>query len=176
MGELPALDELKQLLALTEQCAAQARVAKQQAQRFAQHYKANAEQFRKRAVSSHFPEIRERLLRIAASNERLCDIAEGILVSAEAKGEAIPPEPLLKPSRGAPVRSTEDPVSQARRHIAEAEARIERQEALIARLLESGRHIFLAEQANEILSTLKQTHRLARDHLEFELKKRPRCT
>jgi hypothetical protein len=176
MGELPALDELKQLLALTEQCAAQARVAKQQAQRFAQHYKANAEQFRKRAVSSHFPEIRERLLRIAASNERLCDIAEGILATAEARGDAVPPEGFLQPPLQTANRPTEDPISQARRHVAEVEARIERQEALYARLLDSGRHISLAEQAGEILSTLKQTHRLARDHLEFELKKRPRST
>jgi len=169
----PALDELKELLALTEQCAAQARIAKQQAQRFAQHYKVNAEQFRKRAARSHFPEIRARLLRIAASNERLCDLAEGVLVTAEAKGDTVACNPLLKPPQATAVRPTEDPVSQARRHVAEAEVRIERQEALIARLSYRGRHVSLAEQANEILSTLKQTHRLARDHLELELKKHP---
>ena len=169
----PALDELKKLLALTEQCAAQARIAKQQAQRFAQHYKVNAEQFRKRAARSHFPEIRARLLRIAASNERLCDLAEGILVTAEAKDGTIAREPLLQPLQETIIKPTEDPISQARRHVAEAARRIERQEALIARLLNSDKHIFLAEQANEILSTLKQTYRLARDHLELELKKHP---
>ena len=53
-----ALDELKELLAKTEQCAAQALIAKQQAQKYAQHYRANAEELRKQAARSRFPEIR----------------------------------------------------------------------------------------------------------------------
>jgi len=173
MSELSALDELKQLLALTEQCAAQARAAKEQAQKFAEHFKVSAEQFRKQAARSPFPEIQARLLRIAASNERLCNIAEGILVTVEAKGDTIAPESLLQPPQQTTIRPIEDAVSQARRHVAEGEARIERQEALVVRLLNSRKHISLAEQASDILSTLKQTHRLARDHLEFELKKHP---
>jgi hypothetical protein len=173
MGEWSALDELKQLLALTEQCAAHARAAKQQVQRFSEHYKVNAEQFRKQAALSYFPEIRERLLRIAASNERLWNIAKGIPITAEAKDEASQPEPLSKPPQDATIRRAEDSVSQARRHVAEGKARIERQEALIARLYYSGKHISLAGQADVILTTLKQTHQLACDHLELELKKHP---
>jgi len=55
--------------------------------------------------------------------------------------------------------------------LADAETRIERQEALVARLAYSSKHLSLAGQANEILCTLKQTLRLARHHLEFKLKK-----
>lgn len=109
-------------------------------------------------------------MRIAASNERLCNIAEGTRATAEAEGDAISLEPLTPPQQTT-IKPTEDPVSQARRHVAEAEARIERQEALVAGLSHSGEHIFLAEQAIEILLTLKQTHRLARDHLALETKK-----
>jgi|SRR6516162_1508503 len=165
-----ALDELKELLAITEQCTAQALMAKQQAQKYAQHYRASAEEFRKQAARSRFPEIRARLLRIAASNERLCNIAEGADDRAEAEGNAEPQEPV-KLSPQTTIKRTEDPVSQARRHVAEAEARIGRQEALIARLSDSNKHVALANEAREILTTLKQTLRLARDHLALELKK-----
>jgi len=161
-------DELKELLALTEQCAAQARAAKQQAQKYATHFKANSEEFRKLAARSPFPEIQARLLRIAASNERLSNIAEGTHTTAQTEDHTV----TAVPSRHeAAVRRTEDPVSQARRHVAEAEARIERQEALVAMLSDSSKHLSLAGQAKEILSTLKQTLRLARDHLEYELSK-----
>ena len=46
-----ALDELKELLAKTEQCAAQALIAKQQAQKYAQHYRDNAEVLEPRNIS-----------------------------------------------------------------------------------------------------------------------------
>ena len=46
-----ALDELKELLAKTEQCAAQALIAKQQAQKYAQHYRANAVVLEPRNIS-----------------------------------------------------------------------------------------------------------------------------
>jgi hypothetical protein len=167
MTMLSVLDEVKALVAVTEQCAAQARVAKQQAQRYAQHYKVYAEQFRKLAARSPFPEIQGRLLRIAAFNERLGAIAEGALPAVQTEDHAVTPITLRDE---AAVRRTEDPVSQARRHVAEAEARIERQEALAARLSYRGKYISLAGQAREILSTLQQTLRLARDHLELELK------
>jgi hypothetical protein len=167
MRPLSTFGELKELLAMTEECAAQARMAKQQAQRYAQHYKMNAEQFRKLAARSRFPEIQARLLRIASSNETLCNIAEGTYVTAETEGHAVPQEPPHE----AATRRTEDPVSQARRHVAEAEARIERQQALVARLSDSTKYSALAGQAREILSTLQQTLQLARDHLELELRK-----
>src|SRR5215469_1365371 len=153
---VPALDELKELLALTEQCAAQARAAKQQAQRYATHFKANSEEFRKLAARSPFPEIQARLLRIAASNERLSDIAEGVPAATDVKGHLVPPEPL-KRSNQAAVERTEDPVSQARRHVAEAEVRIERQKALVIRLSGSDKYFSLARQAEDILCTLQQT-------------------
>ena len=84
------LDELKELFALTEQCVAQARAAKQQAQSYAAHFKANSEEFRKLAARTSFPEIQARLLRIAASNERLSNIAEGVRIAADAKGYPVP--------------------------------------------------------------------------------------
>jgi hypothetical protein len=170
MRALSELDELKELQALTEQCAARARVAKQQTQKYAAHFKANSEEFRKLAARSPFPEIQARLLRIAASNDRLCSIAEGTDPTAQAEGHAAPAKPLTS-RHEATVGRSEDPLSQARRHVAEAEARIERQEALVARLSDSSKTPQLASQAREILSTLKQTLRLARDHLEFELSK-----
>jgi hypothetical protein len=168
MRALSALDELKELLATTEQCAEQARVAKQQAQRYAAHFRANAEEFRKLAVRSRFPEIQARLFRIAASNERLCNIADGIHTTPQTEDH---PVTLITARDEAAVRRTEDPVSEARRHVAEAEGRIERQEALVARLSDSGKYLSLADQATEILGTLKQTLRLAREHLEYELSK-----
>jgi len=168
MRALSALDELKELLAMTEQCAAQARVAKQQAQRYAQHYRMNAQEFRKLAARSRFPEIQARLLRIAAANERLCNIADGTHTAAQTEGHAVTP---VTSRHEAAVRRTEDPVSQARRHVAAAEERIERQEALVVRLSDNNKHLALANEAREILTTLKQTLRLARDHLEYELRK-----
>ena len=140
------LDELKELLAVTEQCAAQARAPKQQAQRYAAHFKVNSEEFRKLAARTSFPEIQARLLRIAASNERLSNIAEGIRVAEDTKRH---PE-LAEQSNEAAIKRTEDPVSQARRHVAEAEARIERQKALVARLSCSDKHFSLARQAKDV--------------------------
>ena len=117
MSVLPGLDQIKELGALTEQCAAQARIAKQQAQKFAAHFKANAH-------TSRYETTRRR---------------------------------------------TEDPVTQARRHVVEAEARVARQESLVAKL--SSKNPQLAGQAKEILRMLQQTLCLARDHLEIELRK-----
>ena len=92
---------------------------------------------------------------------------------------APPPDDLrdsriaAEPSEDGSVRQrpTEDPVAQARRHVAEAEGHIVRQEALVARLSGDARHVALAVQARVILATLRQTLRLAREHLALELKK-----
>ena len=155
---------------MTERCAAQALVAKEQARKYAQHYRANAEEFKKQAARSRFPEIQARLLRIAASSERLCNIAEGTEAMSAGEGEGQAKEPAeLSPD--AATKRAEDSVFQARRHVAEAEARIERQEALVARLSDSNKHLALASEAREILDTLKHTLRLARDHLTLELRK-----
>jgi hypothetical protein len=169
MRALSRLDELKELLAITEHCAAQALMAKQQAQKYAHYYRVNAEEFRRQAARSRFPEIQARLLRIAASSERLCNLAEGKGDVTESEGRAEPGEPAK--SLHEATKRAEDPVSQARRHVAEAEARIERQEALVARLSDNSKLVALANEAREILATLKQTLRLARDHLALELMK-----
>jgi hypothetical protein len=58
MRALSILDELNEFLAITEHCAAQAVMAKKRAQKYAQHYRANAEELRKQAARSRFPEIR----------------------------------------------------------------------------------------------------------------------
>ena len=121
MRVLSVSDELKELLAINEQCAAQARVAKQEAQRYAQHFKMNAEEFRKLASRSRFPEIQARLLRIAALNERLCNIADGTHTTAQTEDDAVTP---VTSRDEAAIRRTEDPVSQARRHVAEAEVKL----------------------------------------------------
>lgn len=76
MSVRSALEELRRLSTITEECTAQALAARRRAQSFAHHYRVTADLFRKRAAQSRFPEIRERLLRIAASNERLSTIAE----------------------------------------------------------------------------------------------------
>ena len=171
MRALSTLDELKELLAITEQCTAQARLAKQHAQKYAQHYRVSAEEFRKQAARCRFPEIQARLLRLAASNERLLNIAEGAGDIAESEDYAETPEPVKPSPQAATIKRTEDPVSQAGRHVAEAEARIERQQALVARLSDNIKYAALLDQAREVLATLKDTLRLARDHLALELKK-----
>jgi len=55
--------------------------------------------------------------------------------------------------------------------VAEAKAHIARQEALVAKLSNDQRHLALAAEAKEILTTLKQTLRLAREQLAIELKR-----
>jgi hypothetical protein len=76
MSARSTLEELRQLSKITEECVARALAAKGQAQSYAHHHRTNAEEFRKQAARCRFPEIRERLLRVAASNERLVSIAE----------------------------------------------------------------------------------------------------
>jgi hypothetical protein len=166
---LSTQDELQELLSITEQCAAQVLAAKQQARKYAQHYRVSAEEFRRLAERSRFPEIQVRLLRIAASTERLCDIAEGKADEAGPADRAEHREPMKSSHEAA--RRTEDPISQAHRHVAEAEARIVRQEALVARLSDNSKYAALLDQAREVLATLKDTLRLAREHLALELKK-----
>ena len=249
MSARSGLEELKRLSTITEQYLAQASAARRRAQSYAHHYRVMAEQFRKRAAHSRFPKIRERLLRIAACNERLCSIAElggdtteeppqikfrtnlgteeshkrerplpdRLALSAtmyldtaavitdthyaieRSLGRLGPrshlefevlPGPLLPSrllsevhtrselgtiageSRKGAVRNTpdEDPVAQSRRHVREAEAHVARQEALVERLSQDHKLAALAEQAREILDTLRHTHSLARQHLALELR------
>jgi len=165
MKMLPALNELQELLVATKECAAQAQEAKHQARKYAEHYQVSAEEFKKQAARIRFPEIQARLLRIAAATERLYHLAEGRDDAVHLENQAA----SLETVEGA--RLAESPVAQSRRHVAEAEVRIKRQEALVARLSNSDKYLELAGEAREILSTLQQTLRLARDHLALELKK-----
>ena len=80
------------------------RVAKQHAQRYGEQYRVNAEEFRKQAARSSFPEIQALLLRIAASNERLCSIVEGTGDVAELESRAEPREPA-KPSHEGAIKN-----------------------------------------------------------------------
>ena len=84
--------------------------------------RANAEEFRKQAARSSFPEIQARPVRIAASSERLRNIAEGTGDVAESEGRTEPREPAKPSDEGGAINRAEDPVSQARRHVAEAES------------------------------------------------------
>ena len=62
---------------------------------------------------------------------------------------------------------SETPVEQARRHIREGEARIQRQIELLAELERDG-HYEAARRARELLSTMTETLAVARRHLETE--------
>jgi hypothetical protein len=172
------LDELRELLDITEQCAAGALRAQREAARYLDHFRVQAEDLKEQAARARSPELRERLLRIAASHERLVKLAESLKTSREAYDTSDNPELPAGGARGArdaarSLRrpSDEDSVAMARRHIAEAEDRIARQENLVAKLSSDRRHTALAAEAREILATLKHTLVLARQHLEIELKK-----
>jgi hypothetical protein len=249
MSARSTLEELRQLSEITEKCVARVLAAQGQAQSYAHHYRINAEEFRKQAACCRFPEIRERLLRIAASNERLCSIAElagdatrmppqiksetdlrneelrdrerwlqdrlalsetiytstAVIIQetrdaidsslnrlrmrsnfesgtvaapqvaprlASEAGAGIQPKPNDEESRQGVVRyePDEDPVAQARRHVRQAEGHVARQEALVERLSDNVKHAALADQAGEVLDTLRRTLSLAREHLALELK------
>lgn len=77
---------------------------------------------------------------------------------------------IAKRSTGAVAgRAVRDPLTTARKYIAEAEDRVARQEALVLRLLQDKRRRNVAAKAKEILDTLKHSIRLAREHLSIEL-------
>ena len=61
--------------------------------------------------------------------------------------------------------TTETPLERARRHIAEAEPRVERQRALVERLRECGHD---AAKAQRLLATMEGILRLMREHLILE--------
>jgi hypothetical protein len=61
-------------------------------------------------------------------------------------------------------RSAEDSLAMTRRHVLEAEGHIAGQEALVAKLDRAG-HVALVAEAREILTTLRTSLALAREHL-----------
>jgi len=168
------------LLAVTENCVNQALLARQQAARFSEHHRIQAEEFKRQAASARLPETRASLLRIAASHERLAQLATMPKAFRQSATRGMDLS-LVEQQEQTGVKGTkensmksgliEGPLEQASRHVAEAEDRVAKQEALVARLLESGRHDELAADARKVLGTLKQTLALARDHLAIELNK-----
>jgi len=179
LSEVSALKELRQLLDLAEQCSTYARAVRRNMAARAQSYQVQAEAFKSQAARAHSAQTRERLLRIAASHERLARLADASrqLVSdipedPEPRPDSAPDPRIAEKSREGTVRRwLEDPVAQTRRHIAEAESHIARQDALITRLSGDERYAVLVEQAKDILDTLTHTRNLARQHLALELNK-----
>ena len=68
----------------------------------------------------------------------------------------------------------QDRLEIARRHVAQAEAEVARQDARVVKLSNDNRYVELAAQARAILSTLTHSLRLAREQLARELKNQPR--
>lgn len=65
----------------------------------------------------------------------------------------------------------EDLLTMAQRHVREGEARIARQEALIAKLTQEGHHA-AATRGREVLKQMHWSLELGRRHLAFELAQR----
>src|SRR5215469_12818385 len=77
MNSRSTLDELRELLDITQRCVTQAQDAQRQVARYAEHYRFQVEEFKKLASRAHSPEMSYRFLRIAAANERLAQLAAG---------------------------------------------------------------------------------------------------
>ena len=63
------------------------------------------------------------------------------------------------------MKQPEDPLAQAERHFRQAQEHIIRQMEIIAKLEQDG-HERMADKARGLLTTLRQTLELARDHLK----------
>lgn len=164
------LRELQQLRKITENCVAQARMAHSRALDYSQLYKTKSGEFKVLAAAARFPEIRARWVQIAALYEDLAQLAEGIKQQMPVLAADTVSFLAGRAEESMEGRPVEGPLAQARRHVAEAEVRIARQEALVARLSQDRKHAALAAEAKEILDTLKHTLSLARAHLANELR------
>jgi hypothetical protein len=71
------------------------------------------------------------------------------------------------------MSTPETPRNETDRHIREAEERIARQEALVAKLERRG-HAAAAKHAGHVLGTLQQTLETARGHRRVMLEEKPR--
>jgi len=171
------------LRAITEGCVEQAALARQGMARYADYYSFQAEEFKRQAARARLPELQDSLLRIAASHERLVQLA--------ARWKSVRPRlaepndgtdsPLDAEQKATGIVGTEEglmkgglvegSLDQARRHVSQAENIVARQEALVARLSATDRHVALAAEAREVLGTLQRSLALAREHLEIELGK-----
>ena len=70
---------LQQVREITAECRAQLLIARQRERENAPHYRVQAERFKKLAASIHLPKVQASRFRIAASYERLAELAEGTL-------------------------------------------------------------------------------------------------
>ena len=183
MKSRSTLDELRELLDITQRCVTQAQDAQRQVARYAEHYRFQVEEFKKLASRAHSPEMSYRFLRIAAANERLAQLATGEdrLLHPSSDATAVREAPLddeRMPGTAAESleqevtrKPAESPLEQAHRHVVQAEDQVARQRALVEKLSQEEKHIALAAEAREILNTLEHTLVLARQHLSLELKR-----
>ena len=68
------------------------------------------------------------------------------------------------------VSASETPLEMARRHVAEGEERIARQELLISNLDRHGQTA-MALRARDLLNQMRDFQRKAREHLDYEVAK-----
>ena len=68
------------------------------------------------------------------------------------------------------MSAPETPLEMTRRHVAEGDKRIARQELLIGELDRHG-HTALAQRARELLAQMEEFQRKAREHLDYEVAK-----
>jgi hypothetical protein len=73
----------QQVREITAECRAQLLIARQRERENAPHYRAQAERFKTLAASTRLPKVQASRFRIAASYERLAELAEGTLGLAE---------------------------------------------------------------------------------------------
>ena len=73
----------QQLRAITAECRAQVLIARQRLREDAPRYRVQAVRFKTLAATTRLPKVQASRLRIAASYERLAELAEGSLGSAE---------------------------------------------------------------------------------------------
>jgi hypothetical protein len=74
---------LQQVWEITTECRAQLLIARQRERENAPHYRVQAEWFKTLAASTRLPKVQASRFRIAASYERLTELAEGTLGLAE---------------------------------------------------------------------------------------------
>lgn len=107
--------------------------------------------------------------RIAASHQRLAGSAVPVKVLLAGCSDAFKGARDGEASVRRPLH--QDGIARARRHVAEGEGHIARQEQLVAKLSLGDRHTELAAEARVILATLKHSLRLAQEDLATELSK-----
>ena len=117
----------QQVREIMAECRAQLLIARQRERENAPHYRVQAERFKTLAVSTRLPKIQASRFRIAASYERLAELAEGNLALA-GLGED-PGQGSVRPPHG---RAAQSPFERARRAILQNDDRRIATAALLA--------------------------------------------